>query len=279
MKNRLNIYLRFESFRWNCGCSVLGVCSCHNCVGSLNAKSPMEECPHWFVDMQITFALPKQWQIVETENQCNWKYTYTIIENKTDIKKKNQRVVIAKHVKPKYNEIIFNIILSANPTFFPFFSMTNHMSSIIQWLFWLHTCSLMIQPHIDTCRSLSLCAAKLTHRRRRCSDAHTLGEYLKWGGQQNPKQSFSETQVCSRPWKQLMLTENKIRGMKETEYITKQKERGEKRERRKTERYKERRRVTGSGASKAETVELADCEKPESPCRLFRVFLSAIMAH
>ncbi len=43
---------------------------------------------------------------------------------------------------------------------------------------------------------------------------------------------------------------------------------------RKTWGDKERQRV-----NEAETVALADCEKPESPCRLFRVFLSAIMAH
>ena len=66
--------------------------------------------------------------------------------------------------------------------------------------------------------------------------------------------------------------------MRETENITEQEKKGGKGGR-KTERDKDRRRVNGSGRSQAETVELADCEKPESPCRLYRVFLSAIMAH
>lgn len=59
------------------------------------------------------------------------------------------------------------------------------------------------------------------------------------------------------------------------ENITEQDERGG----RKTERDKEGEWVRGERERDAETVELADCEKPESPCRLFRVFLSAIMGH
>lgn len=93
-------------------------------------------------------------------------------------------------------------------------------------------------------------------------------------------QPTMESTTADRPGqRQHRQRENKIRGMRETENITEQEKNGEKKGGRKTERDKERQRVNGSGPSQAETVELADCEKPESPCRLFRVFLSAIMAH
>lgn len=114
---------------------------------------------------------------------------------------------------------------------------------------------------------------KLTHTHRDASfhtpsHLHTLEESVKWG-EQVPKQSFSQTQVCSRPCHQLPLT-GLASSNREREY-DKRNERISL-SRRKAGRIKERWRVNGSRVRDTEMVELVDSEKPESPCRLFRGF-------
>lgn len=70
--------------------------------------------------------------------------------------------------------------------------------------------------------------------------------------------------------------EKKVSGMSDNRAEGKQ---GEKIKARERKSFKVRRMGNGSRASDAVTVELADCEKPESPCRLLRWFFSAIMTH
>lgn len=54
---------------------------------------------------------------------------------------------------------------------------------------------------------LEHCEYRWSSTHTKMTHGHTLKECVQWGGQLVPKQSCSQTQICSRLWSQLPLTE------------------------------------------------------------------------